>query len=111
VSLERIVRPFALVDVTPPVRVIDPAATVVPNVVLQLGEVGTVKTLQGSFNSNINSYTDDSHKEIGRTTQTKTIFNKDDPSQSVDVELIKKLTTEKGSADTYKKSTFDFNNK
>jgi hypothetical protein len=110
VSLERIVRPFATVDVTPPVRVLDPTAAPIPNIVLELGKVGTVKTLNGSFNSSIDAYTDDAHKEIKRTTETKTITNKDDPSQSVDVELIKKLTTEKGSQDTYKKSTFEFNN-
>lgn len=109
-SLERIVRPFATTDVTPPQRIIDPTVVVVPNLLLQIGMVGATKTLNGSFSATIDAYSDDAHKEIARTTEIKRVTNPDDPSQFLEVENVKKLTTEKGSADTYKKSTYELKN-
>jgi|SRR4051812_42666943 hypothetical protein len=108
--LEYIVRPFQSFPVTPPQRVIDPTSPDVPNLVLAFGFEGQVKTLNGSFNSTINGYTDDHHKELSRETSIKKITNPDDSSQSLDVELINKLTTEKGTGVNYKKSTYDLKN-
>jgi hypothetical protein len=111
VSLERIVRPFVTLDVTPPQRIIDPAIEAVPNLVLQIGMEGTIKTLNGSYSASINGYTDSNNTELSRETSVKRVTNPDDPSQFVDVEVVNKLTVEKGKQDTYQKSSYEFNNK
>lgn len=108
--LERIVRPFQTRDTSPPARFVDPNAQVVPNLVLQFGMEGDIKTLDGAFSSNLTGYTDDNHTELSRETSIKRITNPDDPSQGLDVELINKFTTEKGSGKNYKKSNFDLKN-
>lgn len=108
--LEYIVRPFQSFPVTPPQRVIDPDVPEAPNLVLAFGFEGQVKTLNASETSNTTGYTDDAHKELSRETSIKHITNPDDPSQSLDVELINKLTTEKGTGVNYKKSTYDLKN-
>jgi hypothetical protein len=82
----------------------------VPNLVLAFALKGKSKRSMDHFNSTINGYTDDHHKELSRETSIKKITNPDDSSQSLDVELINKLTTEKGTGVNYKKSTYDLKN-
>lgn len=108
--LEYIVRPFQTADVTPPSIAVDPNAEPQPNLVLKFGEQGAIKQLSGSFNSTISSYTDDNHQEVSRETSVKRITNPDDSSQFVDVEVINKLTVEKGEGKEYKKVIFNFKN-
>jgi len=109
-SLERIIRPFQTHDVSPPQRVTVAEDADASDVVLAIGVVGSAKTFNGSESGSITTYQDVKIKEKERETETKHITNPDDDSQFVDVELIKKLTTERGSGQTYQKSEYKLNN-
>jgi hypothetical protein len=107
---EQIVRPFQLPSVTYPTRIFDPTKAAVEDIVKTFGEEGRPKSYQCSFNENITTYKDEKVKEKSRETSKKRIENPDDSSQHVDVELINKLTTTKGTGSKYQKSEYEFNN-
>jgi hypothetical protein len=108
---EQIVRPFQLPTVTYPTRIFDPTKpVVVEDVVVTYGLEGQAKEYQCSFSENVTTYKDEKVKEKSRETSKKRIENPDDSSQFVDVELIKKLTTTKGTGTKYQKSEYQFNN-
>jgi hypothetical protein len=109
-QLEQIVRPFQLPAVSYPVRIFDDNPKVVEDPVLEFGKDGSTKVFNESFSQSISTYKDAEIKEQSREVTKKRIENPDDPSQYVDVELIKKLTTEQGKGKDYKKSTYQFNN-
>jgi hypothetical protein len=110
--LEQVIRPFQLPTVSYPARIFDESnPKVVEDAVLEIGKVGSTKAFNEAFSENQSTYHDADIKEKSRETEKKHITNPNDDSQFVDVELIKKLTTEQGSGKDYKKSTYSFNNK
>jgi hypothetical protein len=109
-KFDYIVRPFQLPQVTYPTRVVDTTQAAAEDIVLTFGLEGSTKTFSCSFSESVEIYADQTTKEKSRTTQKKRIENPDDPDQHVDVELIKKLTTESGSGSKYQKTNYTFNN-
>jgi hypothetical protein len=108
---DHIVRPFQLPNVTYPTRIFDPTKpAVVDDVVKTFGEDGQGKSYQCSFNQNQTTYKDEEVKEQDRDTHKKKITNPDDDSQFVEVELIDKLTTEKGRGSKWQKTKYKFEN-
>lgn len=109
-QFEQIVRPFQRIGVSYPTRIFDPSQEAVTDMTLVLGQVGSTKTFQVSFSETVNTYADAEIKEKSRETTKKHITNPDDEDQFVDVEIIKKLTTEQGKGKDYKKSIYQFKN-
>jgi hypothetical protein len=110
-TFDKIVRPFQSPTVTYPTRIFDPTrAPVEAEIDVTYGDDGNAKTFQCSFSENITTYKDEKIKEKSRETKKKRIENPDDSSQFVDVELINKLTTTKGTGKKYQKSEYEFNN-
>jgi hypothetical protein len=110
-QLEQIVRPFQLPNVSYPSRIFDESnPKVVEDPVLEIGREGSTKAFNESFSEDVSTYRDAEIKEKSRETEKKHITNPSDDSQFVDVELIKKLTTEQGKGKDYKQSTYTFNN-
>lgn len=110
-SLEQIVRPFQRTGISYPTRIYDPTAKETKDAVLMLGKEGSTKTFNESFSQRVTTYKDQEIKEKSRVTEVKRVENPDDASQYVDVEIIKKLTTEQGEGSRYQKSTYTFENK
>lgn len=110
-TLEQVVRPFQSKQVTYPARVFDSTQETAEDVIVLIGKEGTTKTFNESFSSSITQYTEMKSKEKSRSTEVKHITNKDDDTQFVDVEIIKKLTLEQGKGRTYQKIDYEFNNK
>lgn len=109
-TLEQVVRPFQTKQVTYPARVFDTTQPPAADVVVLIGQEGATKLFNESFSESTTSYKDVTSKEKSRTTETKHITNPSDPSQFVDVELIKKLSVEQGQGRTYQKIDYEFNN-
>jgi hypothetical protein len=109
-QFETIVRPFQRTGVSYPERIFDTTAKPVVNVTLSLGLEGATKTFQESFSQHVTTYKDAQIKELSRTVEKKRITNPNDDSQYVDVENIKKLTTEKGKGRTYERAEYEFKN-
>lgn len=109
-KFDHIVRPFQTPQVTYPTRIFDPSRPAVEDVVKTFGEEGNATSFGTSFQSSVTSYVDQKTKEIDRSTETKRIENESDPSQFVNVELIKKLTTESGKGKKYQKTDYEFKN-
>jgi len=108
---DHIVRPFQLPNVTYPTRIYDPTKPAeAEDVVKTFGEDGKGKSFQCSFNQQVSTYKDEKIKEKDRTTHEKRIENPDDSSQYVNVELIDKLTTTKGTGKKWQKSEYEFKN-
>lgn len=110
-TFDKIVRPFQLPTVTYPTRIFDPTRAPPAAVVEVLyGEDSNAKSFQCSFSESITTYKDEKVKEKSRETSKKRIENPDDSSQFVDVELINKLTTTKGTGSKWQKSDYEFKN-
>lgn len=109
-ELENIVRPFQRPNTTLPYRIFDGTEKVAENVVLAIGIDGEGKTFNESFSESITTYADKEQKELHRETETKRIKNPDDESQFVDVQIVKKLTTEEGAGKDYQKTTLTLTN-
>ena len=83
-SLERTIRPFQLLTVTPPALVLDDTKQSDP-VAVSLGrEGGKTFDYSYSFSSSVHSATD-SYKEVSRKSETKRVENPDDPDQFVEI--------------------------
>jgi hypothetical protein len=108
---DHIVRPFQLPTVTYPTRIFDPTKpAVVDDIVKTFGEVGQAKEYQCSLDQNQTTYKDEKIKEKSRETSNKRVENPDDSTQFVDVEVINKLSTEKGTGAKWQKTDYEFKN-
>jgi hypothetical protein len=110
-AMERVVRPFQTRQVSYPQQIIDTTQAPAEDVILTIGQEGSTKIYNESFSSSVTSYNETKSKETKRETETKRIENDSDPSQFVDVEIIKKLSVEQGKGRDYKKINYEFNNK
>jgi hypothetical protein len=110
---DNIVRPFQSPQVNYPAipsRSGGGGAAPSDDVDLTFGLEGKAKIYNCSFSTSVNTYVDTKTKEIDRTTHTKRIENKDDPSQFVDVEVVDKLSVESGKQKKYQKTEYEFKN-
>jgi hypothetical protein len=110
VTLELIVRPFQLRELTPP-TIIPGSAQPQPPVVVMIGGEGT-KTFKWSNSQDAELSTIvDKYKEINRTTKTVRVTNPDDDSQFVDFKRVEDLTLANTGDPTLKrKYTFKYPN-
>lgn len=108
-ALELIIRPFQTRTFTPPRQVFKAGANP-SNVVLLFGGVGETKTFTGNETGRVEYYMTKHTKELSRTTKVKDIKNPDDPTQHVEVETVKTLTSESGRGRNYQKTTETFKN-
>lgn len=107
---EHIVRPFQTPQVTYPTRVFDTTQEPAEDVVKTFGQEGSTKAFSVSFESSVTTYKDEKTKEKSREVKKKRIENDEDPTQFVDVELIQKLTTERGGGSKWQKTISEFKN-
>jgi hypothetical protein len=106
--LERIVRPFQLITVTPSRRIIA-GEKIVPNVLVNIGKPGSglCFTYNLFFFENVIVEESKDRTEVKRTEVTKRITNPDDAEQHVDVKRMTSVVTRNDTDPTdHQKITF-----
>lgn len=108
--MEGVVRPFQLVSVTPPRRVIA-AEKIVPNVLIDIGKPGSglCFTYNLFFFLDFTVADDHTHTEVSRVESTRHVTNPDDSSQFVDTKVLDQVHVRKQS-DPTNYNIYKFNN-
>lgn len=108
-TLEKIVRPFQLFEVSRPTRIKVEETKTADNCVLEFGtDPGKLKTVKGNASATVSIYIDNKTKTKALETSTWRVKNPDDDSQYVDVEVVDKARRKRGAGLDYQKDLQKF---